>query len=96
MKTAMITVTFLLIIALIILALLQQESHNWLMFVAGFGACLALLGLIAVLFVKDDKAAAPVTKSEDDKPQPNVKIDDVLDRFASGEDDPRGNGPRPN
>ena len=88
-KTVMTTLVFLLIIVFIILVLSQQESHNWLMFGAGFGACFAILGLIAVIFGRDKPASK--AKSHEDKPQPNA-ITDILDRFASGEDDPRGNG----
>ena len=94
-KTIMITLIFLLMMALVILALIQQESHNWLMFGAGVGASFAVFGLIAVIFGKDE----PIGKAspEEDKPQSNTSTaDEVLDRFASSEDDPRSNGPRPN
>ena len=93
-KTAMITLVFLLIIAFVILALTQQESHNWLMFGAGFGACFAIFGLIVVLFGRDEPTSK--AKPHEDKPQPDRTADDILDRFASGKNDPRGNGPRPN
>ena len=63
-------------------------------FIAGIVVCLLVFMAIAIIIpdhVLDDKAK----KREHEEPQLSG-VDDVLDRFASGEDDTRGNGPRPN
>ena len=89
-KKVLATITFVLIIAIAILFALQQESE-WFLFAAGIVTCLCLIFIIAVLFVKDDTSPA---KDDMDKPEENRKPvwhDDVLERFASSEDDPRRN-----
>ena len=65
----MITLVFLLIIAFVILALTQQESHNWLMFGAGFVVC--LLAFIAFALIVPDSKNNDKDDAEEPKPQPS-------------------------
>ena len=65
-------------------------------FVAGVVVCLlAFMGLAVI--IPDHVLDGTAKPEEREEPQSQSDgVDEVLDRFASGEDDPRSNGPRPN
>ena len=65
-------------------------------FIAGIVVCVLVFMAIALMIPDDVLTKDSAGKAEENEnPQPHG-VDEVLDRFASSKDDPRGNGPRPN